>query len=109
MATAATATRTSRARVIILRPSSYHLKDCAQKVSLIANLLPPPHSSLSSDPTPQPPPPVTFIKGRVGKLCSIDDTCDSYWTGVVLDVSLGVQRMLTGCQTLLTRIEPHIP
>ena len=47
---------------------------------------------------------VTFIKGRVGKLCSIDDSSDSYRTGVVLDVSLSEHRTLTACQTLFTRI-----
>ena len=52
---------------------------------------------------------VTFIKGRVGKLCSIDDSCDSYRTGVVLDVSLSEHRTLTACQTLFTRIERHVP
>ena len=61
----------------------------------INNPYPSPHFLLLHFRHPSPPPPVTFVKGRVGKLCSIDDTCDSYRTGVFVDVSLSVQRMLT--------------
>ena len=45
---------------------------------------------------------LTFIKGSICKLSSIDDFYDSCRASVVSYIPFSVQGMLAGCQTFLT-------